>query len=879
MKIRSIELTNIRRFAGRRARIDAIGDGITVLSEPNEFGKSTFFDALHALFFERHRSTRAAVKALQPHSGGAPQVQVTVDLPTGTFRLRKQWLSRQTAQVHDSQGRLVAQDDEAEAWIDRLLGQGLAGPSGLLWVRQGVAGLEPEGSSAAEKGEREQSLTARRDLLSSVAGEIELMTGGRRMDAVLARVGQELARLATATLKPKADGEWKRAVDEVQKLSAARDDLAEKAGRLSGELAQRAMVSGELRRLSDPGDEVARQLAIEVARKAVDAAQAHATLIGAAEKAVELAELTVDGAEREVARLTKLAERVTDALKAKTDCDAKAVKAGEAAEELQHKDAAAAEALNTAKAAMRGLGLRLNAAQKAKAAAAARLRAEQLRTSLRQAEAQRGEMDRARAARALIRVTEPRFREAESAQSNRDRLADQIAAQSASVSFSYSGPVRALAHGAEIAAGPHRITRPTSFDLPGIGAVRVDPGETTGTPDADLAALDAILARKLAACDASDLAQARRHLAEALRLDEEIRIAQAVLKGIAPDGTDALHQAVAKAEAEAEAGQGGDDRIGDETGLDAALAEAGRIEGAAQALSVEAHARAVAAGNALAGAVADRASSDRTLSAALAEAGDTDALARQRAEVDAALPAGRTRRNLAIQALGDLKATAPDLATTSAALTRAVTADQQNRRDRARFQEQLASLNGSIGALADQGIEEALDDVKGRLTLAEGRAARYEAEVQALDHLRHALEAARRSARDAYFGPVLRELQPLLAILHPGAQLQIDDQSLLPTALTRDGQEESLAILSGGTREQVAILTRLAFARLFAQAGRPVPVILDDALVHSDDDRIEAMFTALHRVAQGQQILVLTCRQRAFASLGGERARVTVDVM
>ena len=876
MKIRSIELTNIRRFAGRRARIDAIGDGITVLSEPNEFGKSTFFDALHALFFERHRSTRAAVKSLQPHSGGAPQVQVTVELPTGTFRLRKQWLMRQTAQVHDSAGRLVAQDDEAEAWIDRLLGQGLAGPSGLLWVRQGMAGLEPEGSTAAEKGERQQSLTARRDLLSSVAGEIELMTGGRRMDAVLARVGQELARLATATLKPKADGDWKRAVDEVQKLSAARDDLAEKAGRLSGELAQRAMVSGELRRLSDPDDEKARQLAIDAARTADDAAQAHAARIGEAALAVRLAELTLEGSEREAARLTKLAERVKDALKAKTDCDEKAVKAGEAAEELQQKDAAAAEALNTAKVATRELSLRLNAAQKAKAAAAARLRADQLRTSLRQAEAQRDEMDRARAARALIRVTEPRFRDAESAQSDRDRLADQIATQSASVSFTYSGSVRALSHGAEIAAGAHRITRATSFDLPGIGGLRVDPGETTGTPDADLAALDAVLAQKLAACDARDLAQARKDLADALRLDEEIRIAQAVLKGIAPDGTDALRQAVAKAEAEA--GQGGD-KIEDETSIAAALAEAGRVEVAAQALSVESHSRAVAAGNALAGALADRAFTDRALSTALAEAGDTGALARLRAEVDAALPADRTRRDDAVRTLDGLKATAPDLATTSAALTRARSADDQNRRDRARFQEQLASLNGSIGAMADQGIEEALDEVTGRLTLAEGRAARYEAEVQALDHLRLALETARRSARDAYFGPVLRELQPLLAILHPGAHLQIDDQSLLPTALIRDGQQESLDILSGGTREQVAILTRLAFARLFAQAGRPVPVILDDALVHSDDDRIEAMFTALHRVAQDQQILVLTCRQRAFASLGGERARVTVELM
>ncbi|WP_324290999.1 hypothetical protein [Asticcacaulis sp. SL142] len=76
-------------------------------------------------------------------------------------------------------------------------------------------------------------------------------------------------------------------------------------------------------------------------------------------------------------------------------------------------------------------------------------------------------------------------------------------------------------------------------------------------------------------------------------------------------------------------------------------------------------------------------------------------------------------------------------------------------------------------------------------------------------------------------------------------------------------------------REQLAILTRLAFARLMARNGRPAPVILDDALVYSDDDRIEKMFNALHRQAMDQQIIVFSCRQRAFSNLGGHRLRMT----
>ncbi len=93
---------------------------------------------------------------------------------------------------------------------------------------------------------------------------------------------------------------------------------------------------------------------------------------------------------------------------------------------------------------------------------------------------------------------------------------------------------------------------------------------------------------------------------------------------------------------------------------------------------------------------------------------------------------------------------------------------------------------------------------------SEARATRYEAEVRALTRLRRALDEARTFAREAYFGPVLRKLQPLLSILYPRAQLSIDDTSLLPTILTRNGQAESLDILSGGTREQVAMLTRLS---------------------------------------------------------------------
>ena len=54
----------------------------------------------------------------------------------------------------------------------------------------------------------------------------------------------------------------------------------------------------------------------------------------------------------------------------------------------------------------------------------------------------------------------------------------------------------------------------------------------------------------------------------------------------------------------------------------------------------------------------------------------------------------------------------------------------------------------------------------------------------------------------------------------------------------------------------------------------PFPIILDDALVYCDDDRINMMFDALNRAGRHQQIIVLTCRLRSFAPLGGNTLRV-----
>lgn len=156
----------------------------------------------------------------------------------------------------------------------------------------------------------------------------------------------------------------------------------------------------------------------------------------------------------------------------------------------------------------------------------------------------------------------------------------------------------------------------------------------------------------------------------------------------------------------------------------------------------------------------------------------------------------------------------------------------------------LADLNGHIRTRSDDAVEEAWREAREKLEVAEERVGRFEIEKAVLDRLRTTLGAARSAARDLYLKPVMSELRPLLRLLFDDISIVFHEKTLLPQTVRRNGQDEDVERLSGGMREQLSVLTRLAFARLLARDGRPTPVILDDALVYSDDDR---MFDALHR--------------------------------
>ena len=235
------------------------------------------------------------------------------------------------------------------------------------------------------------------------------------------------------------------------------------------------------------------------------------------------------------------------------------------------------------------------------------------------------------------------------------------------------------------------------------------------------------------------------------------------------------------------------------------------------------------------------------------------------------------KEQVAAQALAQLKQNAPDLAIAQATYDRLISAQTADVDEINKLERELARVDGAIETQSEGAVEEKLLEVSQKLEKATERARRYALQAKALDLLITHLDAARRDAQDTYFEPIRNELQPLLAQLHNGADFELDPDKMLVSRIIRNGVPDEVTQLSGGAYEQIAILTRLAFAKLFAKQGRPIPLILDDALVHTDDERISTMFNMLSQAAQDQQIIVLSCRTRAFFDLGGTRAFIETE--
>ena len=73
--------------------------------------------------------------------------------------------------------------------------------------------------------------------------------------------------------------------------------------------------------------------------------------------------------------------------------------------------------------------------------------------------------------------------------------------------------------------------------------------------------------------------------------------------------------------------------------------------------------------------------------------------------------------------------------------------------------------------------------------------------------------------------------------------------------------------MSGGTKEQLSLVFRLACSMIVAREGG-TPLILDDALGYTDPQRLHLLGAVLAKAAKDCQIIVFTCMPDRYANVG-----------
>jgi uncharacterized protein YhaN len=115
--------------------------------------------------------------------------------------------------------------------------------------------------------------------------------------------------------------------------------------------------------------------------------------------------------------------------------------------------------------------------------------------------------------------------------------------------------------------------------------------------------------------------------------------------------------------------------------------------------------------------------------------------------------------------------------------------------------------------------------------------------------------------------PVLAAASVHLATLTAGEHVAVDtvideaDEAVL-CAVAGDGERRRVEALSTGTRDQLYLALRLAWLERWLANAEPLPLVVDDVLVHFDDARARATLAALADFARRTQVLLFTHHER-----------------
>lgn len=872
LRLRRIAVDGFRKFREPMA-IEGLTDGLNIIIEPNETGKSTILEALRAAFFVRHGTKNQLAQSFAPYGEAVgPEIQVSFEADGAPWKVTKRFLRGATIEVTGPQGK--AQGEEAEARLHTLLGSvrdtsrggGDAethGALGLLWVAQ------TDALSVTAPGQ-----IVRDTVRSTLEAEVGSIMGGPAYKRVRSRIDEQFGRYWSPTGQRRE--RQNEARERLETADTAARDAADRLAGLEKTFAELETARGRLkvvqREIADDTDVQTRKdlvASLEIARAAAQilaTRRAEHEAISAKGRGLEdLSErhrTAVEVRDRVILTLKQARVRRTELSKGLATAKQRLVDARDALESARAARQEARTALGVAEE-------RLRAVRRKSGVAAARNR----HTELIELERLQGEAK-------LLAATLIPAKTMELLETNERVLAEARAAQSA-------GATRVVLTGetAGILLDGEPVT-PGELTLTGNSYFRFGEAELVVMPPAGAAsaeeALSSALTKQrsaLAELGVADLTAARSRNDAARDAASELRTIAARIEAATPAdeniglaaGADALKLFIVELADDGEPVEGDLPDIAVLTkALEAADTALARAEGA-QDSALTALRRAEEEDAPLAAAEAGAASD-------LANAAGQITAIESRPEFPGLTAAlARAREQIAEAAVKLEEATRDATAHDSSAITRKIeTVDARGRaagEARTKLEMEIARLEGTIESEGGKGLADREAGAREEAEAARAALHRITEEAETLKLLRETLDEARDETSAKFVGPVAKRAKGHIERLLPGCDLSFSEDLMLD-AVVRGGISEGCGDLSRGTQEQLAVLTRIAFADMLLDQGRPVSLILDDPLVYADDARLDLMVEILSEAAERMQVILLTCRDRAFRHVTANRVSI-----
>jgi hypothetical protein len=179
----------------------------------------------------------------------------------------------------------------------------------------------------------------------------------------------------------------------------------------------------------------------------------------------------------------------------------------------------------------------------------------------------------------------------------------------------------------------------------------------------------------------------------------------------------------------------------------------------------------------------------------------------------------------------------------------------------------LLEIQTRLKIKGEEGLHEKLNAAKNQLEQLQLKNQATTQRAIAAKCLFDTISEERDKASRAYVAPLKEKMERLgRLVFDPSFQVTIDDD-LKITSRTVSGVTVPFDSLSGGTREQLSLMYRLSCSMIVAKDGG-TPVILDDALGYTDQERLKLMGAVLAVAARECQIIIFTCVPERYAFIG-----------